>query len=249
MNSLTTEAAQPVPAATLFTSNSEQSGKAFRIAAGVLVIIYICVQAFQDYVFGAFGVPANAGEELLQGVANLHLIRSSLMLISIFALIFMWWVICAQGLRRNSFLALIAFFGFFMFGMFEVALRSVELFWTQIQLPAEYLKATDPLVRAAIIDKFATFQSIQGALYFPLMFGPFLAYFAVFFLFPSSQRIHWALKFTIAFAAARTSLRLLGYAGIHLVNDTTYTKFYFAMVLIEYLPRAYWLFRVRDEQF
>lgn len=249
MSSLTTEAAQSVSAGTLFTSNSEQRGKTFRIAAGVLVIIYICVQAFQNYVFSAFGVPANACEELLQGAASLHVTRSTLMLISIFALIFMWWVICVQGIRRNSFLALIAFFGFFMFGMFEVALRSVELFWTQIQLPAEYLKATGPLVHAAILDKFTTFQSIQGALYFPLMFGPFLAYFAVFFLFPSNQRIHRALKFTIAFAAARTGMRLLGYAGIHLVNDATYMKFYFAMVLIEYLPRAYWLFRVKDDDF
>ncbi|MCL6099584.1 MAG: hypothetical protein M1391_13525 [Bacteroidetes bacterium] len=249
MNSLNTETSRPMSSNIFFSSNFTQNGRTFRIAAATLVIIYICVQAFQNYVFGAFGTPASAGEELLQGAANLHIIRSSLMLISIFALIFMWWVICAQGLRRNSFLALIAFFGFFMFGMFEVALRSVELFWTQIQLPAEYLKATDPLVRAAILDKFATFQSIQGALYFPLMFGPFLAYFAVYFLFPSSQRIHWALKFSVAFAAARTGLRLLGYAGIHLVSDATYAQYYFAMVLIEYLPRAYWLFRVKDEQF
>ena len=248
MNSLNTETSQPMSSDILFVSNLEKSRRAFRITAGVLVIIYICVQAFQNYVFGAFATPANAGEELLQGAASLHVTRSSLMLISMFALIYMWWVICAQGLRRNSFLALIAFFGFFMFGMFEVALRSVELFWTQMQLPAEYLKATDPLVRTAILDKFATFQSIQGALYFPLMFGPFLAYFAVLFLFPINQRIHWALKFTIVFAAIRTGLRLLGYAGIHLVSDATYDQYYFAMVLVEYLPRAYWLFRVKDEQ-
>lgn len=249
MKSLNTQTSQQMSSGIFSASDFDQSGHVFRIAAGVLVLCYICVQAFQAYVFGAFATPANAGEELLQGAASLHIIRSSLMLISIFALIFMWWVICAQGFHRNTFLALIAFFGFFMFGIFEVALRSVELFWTQIQLPAEYLKATDQLVCAAILDKFATFQSIQGALYFPLMFGPFLAYFAVYFLFPSSQRIHWALKFSIAFAAVRTSVRLLGYAGIHLVSDATYAQYYFAMVLIEYLPRAYWLFRVKDENF
>lgn len=249
MKSLSTQTSQQMSSGIFFASDFDQSGRVFRIAAGVLVLCYICVQAFQAYVFGAFGAPANAGEELSQGAAGLHITRSSIMLLAIFALIFMWWVICAQGLRKKPALALIAFFGFFMFGMFEVALRSVELFWTQIQLPSDFLKAVDSAARAAILDKFATFQSIQGALYFPLMFGPFLAYFAVFFLFPSNQRIHWALKFSIAFAAARTGVRLLGYAGIHLVSDATYAQYYFAMVLIEYLPRAYWLFRVKDEDF
>lgn len=235
MKSLNSKSSQTMSSDIIFSASFTQSGRAFRIVAGILAIIYICVQAFQEYVFGAFAAPSNAVEELLQGNASLHIMRSSIMLISMFALIFMWWVICAQCLRRNPFLALIAFFGFFMFGMFEVALRSVELFWTQLQLPAEYLKATDPLVRSVILDKFATFQSIQGAIYFPLMFGPFLAYFAVYFLFPSSQRIHWAVKFSVAFASVRTGLRLLGFAGIHLISDSTYDQYYFAMVLVEYL--------------
>lgn len=248
MESLNHQTAQPVSSGVFFTPDYDQIGRAFRIAAGVLVLVYICVQGFQAYVFGAFGTPANAGEELLQSAAGLHIARSSLMLVSMFALIFISWVICAQGMRRRPILAWAAFFGFFMFGMFEVALRSVELFWTQVQLPAEYLKAADSVVRAAILDKVATFQSIQYALYFPLMFGPFLGYFAVFFLFPSSPRVHWALKFVMAFAVARTSIRLLGYAGLYPVSDATYLKYYFAMILVENLPKAYWLFRVRDEQ-
>lgn len=64
MNSLNTETSQPMSSDILFASNLEKSRRAFRITAGVLVIIYICVQAFQNYVFGAFAAPANTGEQL-----------------------------------------------------------------------------------------------------------------------------------------------------------------------------------------
>ncbi|MEW6195564.1 MAG: hypothetical protein AB1521_10450 [Bacteroidota bacterium] len=249
MKSLNSQIPQLISSDNILATSSNNSARLFRISAGVLVLCYICVQLFQDYVFDYYGTPANAAEELLQGGAGLHIARSSIMLIYMFALIFMWWTICAQSLRRKPALGLIAFFGFFMFGIFEVALRSVELFWIQIQLPSEYLKAADPVVRTSILDKFATFQSIQGALYFPLMFGPFLSYFAVFFLFASNPRVHWILKFSVAFAAVRTGIRLLGYAGIYLVSNAAYDKYYFAMVLVEFLPRAYWLFRVKDEDF
>jgi hypothetical protein len=225
-----------------------RDARAFRTAAGGLVLGYVAVQAFQAHVFGTFPAPASAAEELLQGAAPLHVARSSLMLVWMFALIFISWVICAQGMRRRPILAGAAFLGFFMFGLFEVALRSVELFWTQIQLPAAYLKTEDPALRAAILDKVATFQSIQHALYFPLMFAPWLGSIGVFFLFPGTPRIHWALKAGMAIAIIRTAVRLLAYAGIELMSLAFYEKIYFLLVVVEFLPKAYWLFRVGDDQ-
>lgn len=237
--------APPTPAF-LAASGLDPAGRAFRVAAGLLVLGYVAVQGFQDYVFSTFRPPLDAAEELLQGAAGLHLARSVLMLVWMFALIFIAWVICAQGMRRRPLLAWAAFLGFFMFGLFEVALRSVELFWTQIQLPAEYLKATEPAVRAGILDKAATFQSVQHALYFPLMLAPCLGSLGVYFLFPGSPRIHWALKAVMAIAIARMTVRLLTYADIRLMSMAFYEKFYFPLVVIEHLPKAWWLFRVRD---
>ncbi|WP_243288094.1 hypothetical protein [Geothrix terrae] len=238
--------ALPPPAA-LAVPGFDPAGRAFRVAAGLLVLGYVAVQGFQDYVFNAFRPPLDVAEELLQGAAGLHLARSALMLIWMFALVFIAWVICAQGMRRRPLLAWAAFLGFFMFGLFEVALRSVELFWTQIQLPAEYLKAVDPVIRAGILDKVATFQSVQHALYFPLMLAPCLGSLGVYFLFPGSPRIHWALKSVMAIAVARMTVRLLTYAGIHLMSMAFYERIYFLLVVIEHLPKAYWLFRVGDE--
>jgi len=229
-------------------SNDEESGRAFRVAAGVLVLGYVGVQAFQAYVFGAFAVPADARAELLQGAARLHVARSALMLVWMFALIFVSWVICAQAVRKHPVLATAAFLGFFLFGMFEVALRSVELFWLQVQLPADYLGTTDPLLGAAILDKAATFKAVQHAMYFPLIFGPWLGSIGVYFLFPGRPRIHWALKSVMAVAVLRMTVRLLTYGGIELISMATYERVYFLLVLIEHLPKAYWLFRVRDEQ-
>ncbi|WP_243293300.1 hypothetical protein [Geothrix mesophila] len=237
--------ALPPPAA-LPAPGFDPAARAFRLAAGFLALGYVAVQGFQDYVFAVFQAPANAAEELLQGAAGLHLARSALMLVWMFALIFIAWVICARGMRRRPILAWAAFFGFFMFGLFEVALRSVELFWTQIQLPAEYLKATEPAVRAGILDKVATFQSVQHALYFPLMLAPCLGSLGVYFLFPGSPRIHWALKAVMAIAVARMTVRLLTYADIQLMSMAFYEKIYFPLVVIEHLPKAYWLFRVED---
>jgi hypothetical protein len=213
------------------------------------VLGYVLVQAFQAYVFRAIWPAADPGMELLQGAARLHIVRSTLMLFSMFALIFVSWVICAQRIRTRTLLAVASFLGFFMFGMFEIGLRSVELFWVQIQLPADYLKAVDPAARAAILSQVATFQSVQHALYFPLMLGPLFASLGVFFLFPGSPRIHWALKSVMAIAVLRMALRLLNnYAGIQLISMTFYDEFYFMFVLVEHLPKAYWLFKVGDER-
>lgn len=116
-----------------------KTGRAFRITAEILVLVYICVQGFQAYVFGTFGAPANKEGELLLGAASLHIIYSFIMLLSMFALIVILWVICLR----------------------------VCAFWA-IQYP---------------------------------------------------------------------------------VSDAMYNEYYFVMVLAEYIPRSYWLFRVKEEYY
>ncbi|HWU87167.1 MAG TPA: hypothetical protein VN253_07830 [Kofleriaceae bacterium] len=220
------------------------TNRRIRVAAGVVALVYVAIQAFQDYVYRVMPTPETPLDELLQGAEPLHVVRSTLMLFAMFGLIFVYGTLCAQRLRARPMLAAGAFAGFFVFGLLEIGLRSVELFWTQLQLPVAYAASHDP----AIVDQLATFQAIQGALYFPLSFSTLLGSVALFFLFETPPRLNYVIKAIAVFNILRIGARMMtGYAGVELFPTAAYEQMYLGMVVVFYVPAAYWLFRVSDE--
>jgi len=214
-----------------------------RIAAAVVAVAYIAVQGFQDFVYRTLPVPETPAEELLQGAAPLHLVRSTLMLFAMLGLVFIYTTIALQRLRARPLLASVAIAGFGVFGLLEIALRSVELFWTQVQLPAAYLANPDP----GILDRLATFQAVQGALYFPLMLATWIGSVALYVLFAPPPRIHWVLRAALALNLVRITARMLTtFAGIPLLPTAIYEQIYIGLVLAFYVPVTYWLLRVDD---
>ena len=202
-----------------------------RIAAAAVAVAYIAVQVFQDIVYRVLPTPATPTEELLAGAHPLHLVRSTLMLFAMVGLIFIYTTLALQRIRARPVLAGFAIACFGVFGLLEIGLRSVELFWTQVQLPHE----------PAGVDQLVAFQAVQGALYFPLMLATWIGSVLLFVLF--RDRL---LRAILALNLARITARLLtSYAHVPLLPTDVYEQIYLGLVIAFYGPLAYWLCKGR----
>ena len=220
-------------------------GKRLRIAAVVVAQGYLGVRAFRDYVFEVLPRSAVPAEELVVGGHPLHVVGSTLLLLSMFGLVFLFGVIALQRARARPILAGAAFLSFLVYGLFEIGVRSTELFWTQIRLPAAYAASHDP----AIVDQLITFQEVQGALYFPPLFSTLIGSILMVVLFAAPPRIHWIIRIAFAWNAVIIAARILSaYGGIPIVPWWLYEQIHFPLVVFTfYVPAAYWLVKVPDE--
>jgi hypothetical protein len=224
--------------------------KILRVAAAIIALLYIAIQTFQWYVFGQFPIPASAAEELQQGNHPLHLVRSSLMLAAMFLLLYVRYVICFLAGIYNRFWANLAFICYFIFFMLEVLLRSTEFFYTQLYLPKKALAANANEVNG-IIDQFQTFQTIQSALYFPLILSATISYAILFLLFLSiKQRVNWIIRSVLAIDLLRSFWRLSSdYFNVKWLQGDLYSTIYLPMVIITFGPISIWLLKLKDEQY
>jgi len=219
------------------------AGKRLRIAAAITAIAYIAIQGFQEVVFRLLGEPATPAEALALGGHPLHVARSTAMLAAMFGLVFLYGAICVQRARARPVLAGFTFLSFVLFGLLEIGLRSVELIWTQLELPAAYARTPDP----AILDRIALFQSVQHALYLPLGFSVLVGNVLGAWLFATGRSLDRVIQVVFVLNALRNATRLLTvYAGWPLFPAAAYDAAYFAMVLAFYGPLAYWLVK-RDD--
>jgi hypothetical protein len=213
--------------------------KRMRTAAGVVAIAYLAIQVFQDIVYRSLPVPATPADDLAQSATTLHVVRSTLMLFAMVGLVVIYTTVALQRIRVRPIVASVAIACFGVFGLFEIGLRSVELFWTQLQLPAAYAATHDP----GILDQAAAFAAIQGALYFPLMLSTWIGSVALWIMFPDRL-----IRAIVAINLARITARMLTvYAGIPLLPTAIYEQIYLGLVIVFYAPLAYWLLRVRPE--
>jgi hypothetical protein len=222
--------------------------KPVRIAAAVIALVYIGIQGFQEYVFAQFPSPASPKEELMQGFHPLHLTRSWLMLLAMFGLLFLYLVICSLAAKVNRFWARLAFSGVFIFLFLEIIIRSIELFYTQQYLPQLALKSNEQAL-PDIIDKMQTFQTIQGSLYFPLIFSALIAYVIFFFLFAGGEKVNRLIRFVMAVNILRSLWRLLSdYGNINWLQGNLYNRIYFAMVVVLFGLTSLWLFKKKEKE-
>ncbi|MBO9561707.1 MAG: hypothetical protein J7621_03000 [Niastella sp.] len=218
-----------------------------RIVAAVVALVYIGIQSFQWYVFGQFPTPASPREELLQGYHPLHVVRSWLMLLAMFGLLFLYYVVCSIAARINHAWGRFAFPGFFIFLILEMILRSIELFYIQQHLPILALKSNGEDLQR-IIDQFQTFQSIQQALYFPLIFSGFISYVILFFLFGGGQRVNRIIRFVMGVNILRVVWRLLSdYGHVSWLQGNLYDRIYLPLVVLVFGSMAFWLIRYKEE--
>lgn len=213
-----------------------------RKGAGILCIVYMAVQSFQWWVFSKAPLPESTGiKDFLFGAEPISIVRSWLMLLSMFALFFIFFVLCFDQPSKNKGWNFLAFCGFSVFCLLEVILRSIELFYTQIQLPGEYLAASTAQ-QEIILSYVIQFQKIQGALYFPLGFSQMLGSFILALVFPATPQRNYVIKAVLYFNGIRLLLRTItGYLGIELFPDPIYGTLYLPMVYLMFGLKAWWL--------
>jgi hypothetical protein len=212
-----------------------------RVTAGIVALAYIAIQMFQEYVYRTLPVPTTAVEELLAGADPLHVTRSALMLFGIAGATFVYIAIPLHRLRARPVAAGVAIAAFGVWAIFELGLRSVELFWTQLQLPAAYAATHD----AGIVEQLTTFASVQGALYVPLMGASLVGSVAI--LLVARRAGDRLIVAVFAFNSLRIVVRMLSaYAGVPLLPAEVYDQLYLGIVVIVHGPLAYWLLRVSD---
>ncbi|MGN6420424.1 MAG: hypothetical protein ACTHMC_23145 [Pseudobacter sp.] len=214
-----------------------------RKTAAYIAVAYILVQSFQWYVFAQFPAAANAQEEMMQGHHALHVTRSWLMLISMFAMLILNITVCYIAATINRFWAIVGMAGYFTFFLLEISLRSVELFYIQLYLPQQALKA-DPGVLQNILDKYSTFANIQHALYFPLIFSTSITYFSLFFIF--KPKVHRIIRFVMLVNILRSSWRLgSDFLNIGWLQGSLYNTVYLPLVVLLFGLTAIWLLRMK----
>jgi hypothetical protein len=220
--------------------------KKARVIAALFCILYILFQVFQEYVFRTIPIPQTLEEELVQGAMPLHILRSTLLLLSFFFLIYVYLVIILREFSNNVLLFTLAFLGLFIFCCLEIGIRSVELFYTQLSLPRLFAETDEEAFRKVILNNFTFFQSVQVALYFPLMLSQASASVILTFAFSSRPRINMLIISAFGLNAFRLVGRLLGMTFHVTWFDIFSAELYLPLVAIIFGLIVFWLLKVRD---
>lgn len=216
-----------------------------KIGAGVVCILYILVQSFQWWVFAqAPSATPTPVEDFLFNAEPFSILRSWLMLFSMFGLFYIFFVLCLSVYDTRPAASILALVGFFVFFLLEIVLRSIELFYLQLQLPAAYAAATDAVDREQLLSYVAQFQQVQFAVYFPLGLSQTIGSFIIAGVCPTSPRYHYAIKAVMFFNGLRLFLRMLtNYGGIDAFPTYWYDTLYLPMVYITFGVMAWWFFK------
>jgi hypothetical protein len=217
-------------------------GRRLQIAAAIVALLYIGAQCFQSWVFSRVAEGTTSVEQLLSGAHHLNVYRSSVMLIAIYALFFVYVVISLSYFERNKAASVFASLGFSVFLLLEISLRSVELFYTQIHLPAAYLATQDAGARQAILRSFDSFQQVQHSLYFPLMFSPMISSVILVLMIPA-ERWNWVVKSVFTINALRVALRISAeYLGWDVLGPRLRDNLYLPLTFVMFGGIAFWFF-------
>jgi hypothetical protein len=205
------------------------------------------IQIFQLYVVKTLPETNSISEEFLQGRAAINIWRSLVLLLSFIPLIYTFLIICSHNLKYNFALTIYAFLGLFMFCFLEITIRSIELFYTQLILPSSYLQATNLNEKKVLLDNYSAFQSVQYALYFPLMLTQAIGSIILSIIFSNRQKVNLLLKTAFALNAIRLAGRLIG-MFLH-INwfDSFSGSLYLPSIIIIYGLITVWLIKVKDE--
>jgi hypothetical protein len=218
-------------------------GRTLKLSAAAACLLYVLVQAFQWWVFSRLPGGHGAVADFLDGRHPLNIYRSSSMLLAMYGLLFIYFVTCFANYRHQAAGTILAFLGFFIFGLLEIVLRSTELFYVQLKLPAEYLSSLDPERQQAIMDAVKAFQEIQHALYFPLGLSQLVGSLILVAIVPTSK-VNRVIRFAFLFNALRLFLRMVStYLGFEILGDKAYSAAYLPMVVLIFGLNAWWLVR------
>jgi hypothetical protein len=213
----------------------------------ILCLSYMLVQTFQWWVFSKAPTGNDPADFFLFDAEPVSIWRSWLMLLSMFGLLYIHFVLSHHNYQANPAACKIAFMSFFTFFLLEVVLRSIELFYIQIELPHEYLQSATA-DKEGILSVVSQFSKIQSAVYFPLGISWMVGSFLIGFIFPSKPKFNYLIKIAFWFNGIRIALRSgTVYLGLTILPDNLYGPLYLPMVYIVFgLSGAWFLMSIRN---
>lgn len=217
------------------------SKRSYLIAA-FICILYIAVQCFQEYVFQTIPQPQNIVDELNQGFHTLHLIRSALLLLIFFVLVYVYAVIVYTDFNSNRLMYSLAFIAMLFFCLIEIGLRSIEFFYIQIDLVWNYMLSKGQAGKETALENFNLFKLVQRSLYFPLLISQLIGSIIIARLFSVKPKFNILIKFAFGLNACRLLLRVgeifLYMSFLDHINGILYLP----LAFIIYGSIAIWLF-------
>ena len=179
---------------------------------------------------------------------SIHIWRSALLLFSFFFVIYVYSVIVFHQFKRSALLFTIAFIGLLIFCFLEIGIRSIELFYIQLQLPIEFANADNEEIKDLILNKYVAFQSVQRALYFPLLFSQAISSVIIACIFSAPPKINYLIKIAFGINAIRLAARLGGmFLNVEWLNNISST-FYLPLVLTIFGLLIFWFIKESKRQ-
>jgi hypothetical protein len=221
--------------------------KRARLVAAAVAYAYILIQSFQSYVIWIVPPTNSPAEAFLQGSLTINLWRSTLLLLSFWGLLYLFLVLSLENLKHNYAATVFAFLGFFIFCLLEMCLRSVELFYVQVQLPAVYGQTVSLDEQKPILDFVARFESVQGALYFPLMLSQAIGSALLAATFSREKRLNYLIILALGVNALRLFARIGG-MFLHVSwLDAVSSQLYLPFVYVIFGLIGIWLLMAKSE--
>lgn len=141
-----------------------------------LLAFYLAAQIFQQIILrvGPLSTAAGLEETIISGQHPLNIARLFLVLLSMFCMVAGYLILSLHFYEKAPLLSILSFVFFFIFCLFEIDYRSVELFQVVTVWGKEFTDSL-PGERALLLGKFRSFNESVNAIYFPLLFSQLIA--------------------------------------------------------------------------
>ncbi|SEW45988.1 hypothetical protein SAMN05428988_6201 [Chitinophaga sp. YR573] len=206
-------------------------------------ILSVCemVQIFEWYVYEEFAPLNNTLEAdlSLSGHPFYHL-SSFLMLLSFFALLYPFVVICIHNFTASPVASMMAFLGLFIFCLFQIYLLSIQVFYMQMGLSWFLIQTNGPGVHEHGVVEHLRYQELRMSLYFPLIFSQLIASVILAFTIKVKAKTDMLLKYAFGINALYLAWYLIKmYRSLFYFGDF-YSGIYSPVTIIVYFLLLVW---------
>lgn len=199
------------------------------------------IQVFEWYVYKAFAPLNNTLETDLSLSAHpFYHLSSFLMLLSFFALLYPFVVICIHNFTASPVASVMAFLGLFIFCLLQIYLLSIQVFHIQMGLSWFLMQSNGPGVTEHVAAEYSRYRELRMSLYFPLIFSQLIASVILAFTIKVRANRDMLLKYAFGINALYLSWYLIKmYRRLFYAGDF-YSGIYSPVTIIVYFLLLVW---------
>jgi hypothetical protein len=206
-----------------------------------ILVVCVMIQVFEWFVYAAFA-PLNSTLEadLSLSAHPFYHLSSFLMLLSFFALLYPFVVICIHNFTVSPVASVMAFLGFFIFCLFQIYLLSIQVFHMQMGLSWFLNQANGPGVNEHGVAERLRYQELRMSLYFPLIFSQLMASVLLAFTIKMKAKTDMLLKYAFGINALYLAWYLIKMYRSLFYFGNFYSGIYSPFTIIVYFLLLVW---------